>query len=189
MKEHFRQYILDLYKDVPSEIYEGLLAVFCLGAVVMMAFWGIKRGLWYSAGLLLVEYVFLLFCSTVFFRAYSETRGHNFRPFWSYERQDLLIENIMNVAVFVPIGVLLSVTISRWKMFDGSRKRGWLVALTVAVGLIISGSIETLQYFFKRGFAEVDDVIHNTLGCLIGLGLAYIILKLIKMRSYCYGSE
>ena len=35
----------------------------------------------------------------------------------------------------------------------------------------ISASIETLQFFLKRGFAEVDDVMYNTLGCLIGCGI------------------
>ena len=42
------------------------------------------------------------------------------------------------------------------------------IALIIESGLIISVSIEEMQYFFHRGFAETDDVMHNTLGCLIG---------------------
>lgn len=42
----------------------------------------------------------------------------------------------------------------------------WWKALLVSCG--ISVTIESLQFFFMRGFSEVDDVMHNTLGCLIG---------------------
>ena len=65
MREQFRQYIINLYQDIPQEVYEGLLSVFCLGLVVFIAWKGLKTGLRYSAVLLLVEYIFLLFCSTV----------------------------------------------------------------------------------------------------------------------------
>ena len=41
------------------------------------------------------------------------------------------------------------------------------------MGCGISVTIEALQFFFMRDFSEVDDVIHNTLGCLIG----YILVK------------
>ena len=155
MKEQFRQYIINLYHDIPQEVYEGLLSVLCVGTTF-------KTGLRYSAFLLLVEYVFLLFCSTVIFRTPGETRQYDFHPFWSYDRPDLLIENIMNVVVFVPVGFLLGVRIQ-----DSSFtiRKALLVAL---MGCGISVTIEALQFFFMRGFSEVDDVMHNTLGCLIG---------------------
>ena len=143
MREQFRQYIINLYQDIPQEVYEGLLSVFCLGLVVFIAWKGLKTGLRYSATLLLVEYIFLLFCSTVFFRTTSELRKYDFHPFWSYDRPDLLIENIMNTIVFIPVVVAI-------------------------IGCGISVTIESLQFFFMRGFSEVDDVMHNTVGCLIG---------------------
>lgn len=164
MKEEFYLYIVSLYKDVPEWVYEGLVSVFCLGAVLMLALWGFKKGLRKSSGLLFVEYVFLVFCSTVIFRTANEGRGHNFHPFWSYAaiqegRENLLPENIMNVAAFVPIGLL-----SGWAF----KLKWWQVLI---IGFVISLSIETLQYVSKRGFAEFDDVMHNTLGCMIGYGI------------------
>ena len=107
MREQFRQYIISLYQDIPQEVDEGLLSVFCLGVVLFIARKGIKTGLRYSTALLLIEYVFLLFCSTVIFRTTCETRQYDFHPFWSYDRPDLLIENIMNVIVFIPVGMML----------------------------------------------------------------------------------
>lgn len=37
MIEQFKQYIISLNQDIPLEVYEGLLAVFCLGAIVFIA--------------------------------------------------------------------------------------------------------------------------------------------------------
>ena len=162
MKEQFRQYIINLYHDIPQEVYEGLLSVLCVGTTLLIAWKGFKTGLRYSAFLLLVEYVFLLFCSTVIFRTPGETRHYDFHPFWSYDRPELLIENIMNVVVFVPVGFLLGLRIQ-----DSSFtiRKALLVAL---MGCGISVTIEALQFFFMRGFSEVDDVMHNTVGCFIG---------------------
>ena len=160
MREQFRQYIINLYQDIPQEVYEGLLSVFCLGVVVFIAWKGFKTGLRYSVALLLIEYIFLIFCSTVFFRTTSELRKYDILPFWSYDRPELLVENIMNVVVFVPVGLLLGIAFKQmtwWKAF--------------LIGCSISVTIESLQFFFMRGFSELDDVMHNTLGCLIGYGI------------------
>ena len=162
MRELFKQYIISLYHDIPQEFYEGLLSIFCIGVVLFVAWKGIKIGLRYSAALLLIEYTFLLFCSTVITRMTSESRQYDFHPFWSYRaiqegRVELLPENIMNALVFVPIGLLMGVALPNVKW--------WGVLL---IGLFLSVGIEALQFVFVKGFSEVDDVMHNTLGCLIG---------------------
>lgn len=163
MREQFRQYIINLYQDIPQEVYEGLLSVFCMGLVVFIAWKGLKKGLRYSAALLLVEYIFLLFCSTVIFRATGETRQYDFHPFWSYDRPELLVENIMNVVVFIPVGLLIGKQVSWWK--------------ALLIGCSISVTIESLQFWFMKGFSEVDDVMHNTLGCILG----YLLVKGVRL--------
>ena len=162
MREQFRTYIVSLYQNIPAEVYEGLLSIFCIGLVVFVAWKGFKTGLRYSVALLLIEYIFLIFCSTVLFRTPGETRQSDFYPFWSYKaiqdgREDLLAENIMNVVVFIPVGLLLGIAL---------KQMTWWKALLI--GCSISVIIESLQFLFKRGFSEVDDVMHNTVGCLIG---------------------
>lgn len=171
MRELLRQYVVNLYQDVPQEVYEGLLSIFCIGLVVFIVWKGFKTGLRYSARLLLIEYSFLLFCSTVIFRTTGETKQYDFHPFWSYNRPDLLPENIMNVVVFIPVGVLLGF------MFQGSRfKMTWWKALLI--GCSISITIEALQFWFMKGFSELDDVMHNTLGCILGY-----------MPAWCWGRK
>lgn len=66
----------------------------------------------------------------------------------------------MNVVVFVPVGVLFGLAM---------RRRNVWAALLFGAGLSVG--IEVLQFVFKKGFTEVDDVMHNTLGCLIGFGV------------------
>ena len=171
MSDEFKQYIISLYQDIPQEVYEGLLSVFCLGLVVFIAWKGFKIGLRYSVALLLIEYIFFIFCSTVIFRAIGETRQYDFHPFWSYDRPELLVENIMNVVVFVPVGLMLGSLLRV--------KGSWLVALLI--GCSISITIETLQFWFVKGFSEVDDVMHNTVGCLIGWFM--VVINLRKRRA------
>jgi len=142
---------------MPQEVYEDLLSVFCLGVVLFIAFKGIRTGFRWSSVLLLIEYIFLLFCSTVIFRPTGETRQYDFYPFWSYDRPELLVENIMNVIVFIPIGLLLGIAF---------KQTTWWKALLI--GCSISITIEALQFWFMRGFSELDDVMHNMVGCLIG---------------------
>ena len=156
--KQFEDYVFNLVHATPYYVYEGLASIFCLGLVVFIAWKGFKTGLWYSAALLLIEYIFLLFCSTVIFRTTGEVRQYDFHPFWSYARPELFVENIMNVIVFIPVGMILGSLLRV--------KGSWLVALLI--GCCISITIETLQFWFIKGFSEVDDVMHNTVGCLIG---------------------
>ena len=180
MRDLFVRYLINLYHDVPASVYEGLLSIFILGAIVMIALKGFRNGTILSVVLLAIEYLILIYCATVIFRECSEAVGHNFTPFWSYGaiesgRIDLLAENIMNVVVFVPIGLLLSCVSHRLKW--------WLVLF---FGFVISVSIEALQYFFYKGFSEVDDVIHNTLGCAIGIIMVAVLKGIWKFCSYVF---
>ena len=180
MREQFRQYIISLYQDIPQEVYEWLLSVFCMGLVVFIAWKGFKTGLRYSVALLLIEYIFLIFCSTIIFRTTGEISQYDFHPFWSYQaiqdgREELLAENIMNVIVFIPVGLLLGIAFKQvtW----------WKVLL---VGCNISAVIELLQFFLMRGFSEVDDVMHNSLGCILGyvMSVTFVYGK-IKIQNNC----
>ena len=166
MKEQIAEYVISLYRDIPMAVYEGLLSVLCLGTVVIIACYGLKRGWRRIAGLVLVEYMFFIYCSTVIYRTVAERFvGYSFTPFWSYNaikegRTELLTENIMNVVAFVPVGILLGAGIKGLKCWNA-----------LLIGVCLSVSIEVLQFVFKKGFSELDDVMHNTLGCLIGYGI------------------
>lgn len=64
---------------------------------------------------------------------------------------------VLNVLLYYPLGYLLRQIFPRLKV--------WQV---VIIGLLCSLATECTQYFFKMGWCETDDVIHNTLGTVIG---------------------
>ena len=72
----------------------------------------------------------------------------------------------MNVLAFIPLGFFLG-----WTFGKSS------VVKTIFAGLMISAIVESLQFFIKRGFSEIDDIIHNTLGCFIGLCIFLLVYK------------
>ena len=82
-------------------------------------------------------------------------------PFHSYVEimkgnWNFLIDNIGNIVLFIPLGVVL-----KW---CGMRD----VKRVAIVGLLASLLIETTQFTFALGTFECDDLIHNTLGAVIG---------------------
>lgn len=174
MKVRLWRYLYISYLELPTWVYEGLLALLLLGTVVAFVTLGLRKGVWISLRLLLIEYVIMIFCSTLFFRPAMKERDYDFHPFWSYAaihdgKEELLVENIMNLLVFVPVGVMLGC---------GFRSMTWWKVLLI--GGCLSVGIETLQLITKRGFSEFDDVMHNTAGCMIGYGICMTINRTRK---------
>lgn len=179
MKDSDYQYLERLYQSIPVTVYGLLLLVLGLGTVFFIINEG-KKGAKHVLWLLIGEYLILLLCSTVIFRCYRENAGCNFSFLWSYTaiqkgRIDMIPVIIMNVVVFVPFGALLS-CISPFHKW-------WRVLL---FGMSVSLSIEVLQYILHRGFAEVDDIFHNTLGCLIGIMIVAIIKGFWNFCSFLF---
>lgn len=72
---------------------------------------------------------------------------------------------LTNVIMFVPVGVLVG-WIWRWRGL-------WTAA-------VLSIFIEILQLVTARGLCEFDDVFHNMIGAVIGVGVVMIGRKLFK---------
>lgn len=180
-----RKYLFYLCRIIPVEVFEGLLLLFFVGAIIIFYFSGWKKGWRKVIGLFLAEYVILIYCSTVIFRQVKEGARYNYSPFWSYDairdgHDFLIVENIMNVLMFVPVGILLGmIALKTLKSL-----KEWLIA--IGIGLCVSITIEALQFVFRRGLSEFDDVMHNTLGCLIGLMIIAVIEGIWKFCSYLY---
>lgn len=162
----------------PSKVLFGLLAVFCVGTVLLLSFLGLNKGTKWTARLLLIEYLIFLVFLTVCIRSSGRIRLHHFQPFWSYGAiflgsKSILQQSIMNVVAFIPMGLLLGWSFGRMKW--------WKVLLVSSAFSIL---IEALQFILKRGFAEFDDVFHNVLGCAIGFGV--YVLGVWLLRHFCH---
>ena len=78
-----------------------------------------------------------------------------------------LLENILNIVMLLPIGIFLPLAYGK--------KIDWKIGLLI--GCCISFSIELLQLVLCRGLFEFDDIIHNSLGFLIGILISNGILR------------
>ena len=116
--------------------------------------------------------MFFAFCGfIVWYTIISRNPGvpkADLRFMWSYQemfqgdpnwKKDVL-QNLQNIAFFIPFGVLFPV-------------KKWKAVLITAI--IFSAAIEIAQYFGGYGLAELDDVICNTLGAMIGFWIMLIL--------------
>lgn len=195
-----RVYGLGVIGDIPMAFYVGLVVLFVVGSGFFLWKKGWREGVRASAMLLLVKWVFLILCTAVIFRKSGESSRINLIPLSSYfdiAKNSYLVEaaavNALNFILFIPIGLLLGFCLNdRRKTKDDnninvnpnlnvnewSSKKGWLKAMAVGAG--ISVTIELLQLILKRGLCEVDDLIHNLIGCVIGILFYRLLIRLTK---------
>jgi len=173
--EEYWQYLLYLNLRIPDYIYEGGLLLFIIGLISILCFYGFNNGLKKIVLLVFIEYCFLLFCSTVIFRDNNIEAVVDMKGFVNIFRDGNYYhvpENLMNIIVFVPIGIL-SCSIFR--------ELKWWNVLIFGTGLSLS--IEILQLLLKRGTTEFADVLNNTLGCLIGFMIVAIVKGLWSLHK------
>ena len=72
----------------------------------------------------------------------------------------MLLQIEANILMFIPVGLLLYPTAGGW---------------SVLFGFLLSLGIEWMQYVFQIGFSELDDVLHNTLGAVLGTGIYHFL--------------
>lgn len=174
----FYDYVTRQIEIIPSNVYVIILVVFCAGTIMLIGLCGLKKGGRYSLMLLLAEYIFLLLCTTFFFRNVLKICEYHFMPLWSYHSANpnaitILPEHVMNVILFIPVGFVVSVLASKNVLIK-----------SVCAGLLLSCTIEVLQFLFKRGTCEIDDIMNNTLGCFIGACVIYITRKVLTIYKY-----
>lgn len=125
--------------------------------------------------LMIILWVILILAATLYSR--NETlHAPALIPFHSYREaiqtgsEELYRSNFMNAVLFFPLGIFLGSSLQKTKSS---------VLLTLVLSFAFSFSIEYLQYYFLLGQPEIDDVIHNVLGAVIGAGfhrLAHLVL-------------
>lgn len=94
---------------------------------------------------------------------------YSYREAWVNFRPRDWRNIILNIALFVPFGFLLPFGIQRLRKF-------WI---TYLIGFFISLGIESIQYGLKIGLFELDDIMDNTIGMMIGYGCFALLSTLI----------
>ena len=121
-------------------------------------------------GLYFLIYLYLTFG----YRRPGENPNINLTPLWSYrkafqfnplkiQRRALARQILLNILLTVPAGLLLPILYKT--------KRSYLfTAFTI---LAVSLLTETIQYFTHLGLCELDDVINNFMGGLLGMAVLW----------------
>ena len=125
---------------------------------------------------------FLIVFATIFFQGFT---SNLFNPDGASFRLDLIpftwakggatriaAEVIPNILMFIPFGFFLPL------VFGWAKK--WYKAIGIA--LLFSLCVEVIQFFIGRA-ADIDDVILNTLGGIIGYGIFSCFIK-IKRKKF-----
>ena len=154
---------------------EQVAAIMLLAAWIlcrMEARWRGRRLLFAGIGLLLALWAGAVLYSTL---ANRESGGpypvfliplHSYRELLSGGKVEILRTNFMNVVLFFPGGLLLGLLLPRkWPWWSR-------IVLGTVVLAAMSAGVEWVQYRWQLGRTEVDDVLHNSLGGLLGSGVA-----------------
>ena len=125
---------------------------------------------------LIAFYLSFVATITVIARIPSHLAQYQLTVFWTYRAiangdTHYCAEIFWNIILFIPIGFLIMLLLTN--------RHRWLT--TLISGFLLSVAIELIQLSFHRGLFEFDDMIHNTLGTVIGIG-AFAFVEFLGKR-------
>lgn len=132
-----------------------------------------------GAAILLSLYIVVLLYFTVVGRYSHEEYEYqinfftSYRWFFEHNGEQVLRQLLINLVMLMPVGFLLPVVIKA--------KHKYLI--TMALSLLLTVFIETMQLITKCGSFEIDDIINNFVGAVIGMLLYVLCIKLIKQNT------
>ena len=80
---------------------------------------------------------------------------------------------ILNILMFIPLGFMIPL------LFDKAKK--WHTSYFI--GFLLTLSIEAIQFITKRGSFDIDDIINNALGYMIGYGIVMIFISVYNKNN------
>lgn len=149
--------IKDIGKELeylPYAILLGLLVYFAIKIILRK---GNKPHYYFSIVILLV-YLFVLVNITLFEREPGSRTAISLNLFETLGDSRSNAYVVENVLLFIPFGFLLAILFRSMRNF----------VLCLAVGAISSLIIETIQLVAQRGYFQVDDILMNSIGTVIG---------------------
>lgn len=164
------KYVMEYDAGIPKAVVLGISVITC-GAVLLLSVLKpdnpalVRRVSWW----MFLTYLLMVLCFTIIFREEKNVVQISMKPIWEYDslNYNQIAEAILNVLLFVPLGFLAGAAIRRKRFLK-----------TVGLCCGISVTIEILQLVLKKGVCNIDDVINNSAGCIVGCGL-FLIIKLL----------
>jgi glycopeptide antibiotics resistance protein len=128
---------------------------------------------------LLAVYLLLLTAVVLFklpfYSPAADERAVNLIPLMgSFDEHGALVvwEIAYNILLFVPLGIYICMLRSDWPL---------LKRVIPIVGLTVT--FEVVQFVFALGISDITDVLDNTLGGIIGIGIYTLLSRLFRDRT------
>lgn len=128
----------------------------------------------------IIDFVFsvcVIIYATIFSRTSGTTNELILTPFYSFTEAKIQPEiyrsMLMNCFIFVPFGLSMP--------FALPKNAKLKIIITIISSVIFSLAIEFMQYKFSLGRVEVDDVLCNVFGAIIGT-ISYLLFSFYKRR-------
>lgn len=156
-----------IYRDMMSMV-KYLPYGFIMGGLFSILFLGLTKAKGKREGkasatdlpvVAFVIYLSLILVITFLSRESGDSKGIDLELFSTWginDRNNAFV--IENVLLFVPYGFLACLAFGRLRRF----------LRCLALGAVTSLCIETLQLITGRGFFQIDDILTNTLGAVVG---------------------
>ena len=153
---------------LPYGLAAGVLAVLILAAVNRAGIRKGKKSFPIVPGSILCVYFVIMLFITFLSRENGSRNGIDLELFstWGINKRNnaFVIENIL---LFVPYGFICA-----WALQGAKR-----LIPNAMLGLATSLGIETMQLVTQRGYFQIDDVLTNTMGMIIG----YLIFRVVSL--------
>ena len=131
--------------------------------------------------ILIVGYYFLVILATtfgrsaenIFLRTIDFDVLSQYQQAWNQFSFNSFFHIIVNIGMLFPLGILLPL------FSEVFLKTKWMLISSITTSLFI----ETLQFITLRGSAELDDLLHNTIGMMLGYCILNIVLIFLKKKE------
>ena len=120
---------------------------------------------------LFTSYLIMLFIITIFEREPGSRTGISFKFFDTLGGPRANAYVIENVLLFIPFGIFIPL---KWKQL----RNPFVCSI---LGFCLSCIIEMIQLITERGHLQIDDIVTNTLGTLIG-GIVFRMYSIIMLK-------
>ena len=184
--------VIDLINLASEYLKFGIIVVIFIMACIFAGYFGVYRKLlkgqrkigwrvflWWG---IFICYLSVVLGATLLNRGGFWLNGKIQPLFYSYKEAWINCSSaewrniILNFCMFIPFGIWLPLGMKWFRKF-------WK---TYLAGFVFSLLIECIQLVFRRGIFELDDILGNTIGAMIGYGLfaiALLIVNKIKKRE------
>lgn len=175
----FKEFYLYYFMKIDVYWRISILIVLVVSGLIMYVLYKktmITRNQAISAALITIWIWFVVVSTFLSRERLYDTYQYNLNLFWQireialsntlYDKLVYIRYVLYNFLMLLPVGCLMPII----------TKRGKLI-ISFLTGFFISAIIEMMQLLFMRGLFELDDIIYNTLGVLVG----YLLYRLCEV--------